>query len=313
MAKTPYLHSIAEPHMTGPLISAVLLHVAVVTLMIVGVPFMSKDVVVIQDAIAVEFISAEEHEDEPPPEQSARTVRERPAYNTEPPPRVVPRPSPQDSEPPPRPAAPERPPEPEPAPAPEPEVAEVTDAPAPPLPAKRPPPPPPKAEPEPEPEPEVAEKVEEPPAEPPAPQQDFSSVLKNLLPDEPATQAQEAEQDNEGVQTAEQASRFAPRMSYSELDALRMQLSQCWKLMSGARYAENLVVEVRLTINRDRSVQNAQVVDRMRYNTDRFFRAAAESALRAVHNPHCNPLDLPQDKYELWRVMTVSFDPRQML
>jgi hypothetical protein len=79
-------------------------------------------------------------------------------------------------------------------------------------------------------------------------------------------------------------------------------------------YSEGVTnLEFRLTVTPDRTVQDAQVVDTMRYNTDTYFRAAADSALRAVRNPRCNPLDLPPQKYEQWKVIVVTFDPRKML
>jgi hypothetical protein len=77
--------------------------------------------------------------------------------------------------------------------------------------------------------------------------------------------------------------------------------------------AENLVVDVKLTMNPDRTVQDATVLDQVRYASDSYFQSAADSALRAVRNPHCNPLNLPPDKYEGWKVFTVTFDPKQML
>ena len=42
------------------------------------------------------------------------------------------------------------------------------------------------------------------------------------------------------------------------------------------------------------------------------YKVAADSALRAVKNPICNPLKLPPEKYEKWKVMTLNFDPRHM-
>ncbi len=49
-----------------------------------------------------------------------------------------------------------------------------------------------------------------------------------------------------------------------------------------------------------------------RYNSDSFFRAAADSALRAVHE--CSPLkNLPPEKYDTWHYMELNFDPKDML
>jgi colicin import membrane protein len=43
---------------------------------------------------------------------------------------------------------------------------------------------------------------------------------------------------------------------------------------------------------------------------DALFRPMAESALRAVRA--CTPLRLPAARYELWRDVEITFDPREM-
>lgn len=104
-----------------------------------------------------------------------------------------------------------------------------------------------------------------------------------------------------------------PKMSMSEIDALRRQIEQCWSPPAGAPEAENLVVEVDLTINPDGRVQQAQIVDTARMFRDPYYRAAAESVLRAIKNPHCTPLKLPPDKYDLWRETKLTFNPRDLM
>ena len=64
-------------------------------------------------------------------------------------------------------------------------------------------------------------------------------------------------------------------------------------------------------MNPDRSVRDARIINQLRYNTDSFYRAAADSAMRAIFK--CSPLDLPPKKYDLWKTITVTFDPRTML
>jgi len=102
------------------------------------------------------------------------------------------------------------------------------------------------------------------------------------------------------------------RMTISEADALRQQLESCWNVPLGARDAQDLVVNIYMEVNPDRTVREARIVDTQRYARDNFYRAAADSALRAVQSPQCNPLALPPDKYEQWRHITVTFDPRNM-
>lgn len=102
-------------------------------------------------------------------------------------------------------------------------------------------------------------------------------------------------------------------LTRSEYDALRRQLNSCWNFPAGARDSGTLIVEVRLEVNRDRTVRNSQIVDTARMRRDPYYRAAAESALRAVNNPRCSPLRLPPNKYRVWRSITVTFDPRELL
>ena len=67
-----------------------------------------------------------------------------------------------------------------------------------------------------------------------------------------------------------------------------------------------------MAMNPDATVREARILDQGRLHSDPFFRAAAESALRAVLNPRCNPLKLPLEKYNQWRNMILIFDPRDM-
>jgi type IV secretory pathway VirB10-like protein len=164
----------------------------------------------------------------------------------------------------------------------------------------------PKEKPKPKPDTTKVEKKKE---------QDFDSLLKNLTPET------KEEQPVESVETAENSAvdsaiaQLSDRLTMSEMDALRHQLQGCWNLgaSAGGKYAEELIVAVRVQINRDRTVQNAAVVDMGRYQRDNAFRAAAEAALRALRNPRCTPLAVPPDKYNTWKNTIINFDPSDML
>lgn len=139
------------------------------------------------------------------------------------------------------------------------------------------------------------------------PARDFQSLLKDLTPQEESPRQEEEEAP------AIQTPRLADRLTISELDAFKRQIEPCWNIPAGAKYAENLIVEVRVVMNPDGTVQKASILDKGRYNRDSHFRAAADSALRALRNPGCSPLDLPADKYERWKTIVIRFDPRDML
>jgi len=144
---------------------------------------------------------------------------------------------------------------------------------------------------------------------------DFNSLLKNLADSKPAP-ASDATQPDMGLKTATPDSGakapLGQKMTMSEEDALRRQLEGCWNFPAGAKDAEDLNVEIYMVINPDRTLRDARVVDTARYNRDGFFRAAADSALRAVRNPSCSPFALPPDKYDVWKTTVVNFNPREM-
>ncbi len=278
-----------DPQMKPSLVTSLLFHGLIVAVTIIGLPHVKPELPPLPEAVAVELVNVDEiTATNKPPENTARRP---PPQQTkpEPPKRSMPQVT---SKTPPKPAAPARPDSVDDIPVPQEPVEEETPkaAPPPPKPVQRP---------------EVA-RPDAPPAEEEQ-QEDFQSLLRNLMPNEdPPVRGQ----DPQATGTTPPAP-FAPRMSVSELDSLRRQLNQCWSVLAGARYAENLIVELQLIVNPDRTIRHVQIKDQLRYNTDRFFRAAADAAQRAVFR--CSPLDLPPNKYDLWNTITVTFDPRKML
>lgn len=132
----------------------------------------------------------------------------------------------------------------------------------------------------------------------------FASVLKNLADTTPTDTTRSGPKLTQTPTT--------DRMTTGELDAFRMQLSGCWNILPGAAQAETLAVNLTINMNRDRTVRNVQITDKSRYQTDTFFRAAADNAIRAIKHPDCTPLDLPNDKYNTWKTITLNFDPQTM-
>jgi outer membrane biosynthesis protein TonB len=236
-----------------------------------------------------------------------------------------PEPKPEPPKPAPPPASAEAPPPP-PTPPPTPE-AKPEEAPPPP-----PPPPEPKPAPPPPP-PKPVETVTAPrPKEKPAPPQlakneapehkkydpgRFESLLKNLAaqdtapsPDAPPQQRMAAAT---GAPSSQPKAPLGSRLSASEEDMVREQISRCWNVPAGARDAKDLVVEIRVVVGPDGNVRQATIVDQGRAASDPFYRAAAESARRAFFNPECRPLRLPPEKYAIWKDMVVDFSPKDIL
>lgn len=136
----------------------------------------------------------------------------------------------------------------------------------------------------------------------------LQSLLKNLMDTPPESEESDEPEENETKPVP-----LDQQISISEIEAVRAQLAGCWTVLSGARYAEDLVVDIKLTMNRDATIQKAVIVDQGRYNRDAYFKAAADSAVRALYTPACKKLKLPEEKYDQWKTLTINFDPRNIL
>jgi hypothetical protein len=103
-------------------------------------------------------------------------------------------------------------------------------------------------------------------------------------------------------------------LSISEKDAIASQFVKCWRLPAGSANDSSLRVSVDVWLRPDGSVIKAHLTSdqRGKYNADNVFRAAADSALRAMHM--CSPLkNLPTNKYNSWKEMRLNFDPSMQL
>jgi len=102
-------------------------------------------------------------------------------------------------------------------------------------------------------------------------------------------------------------------LTLSEEDALKAQIFGCWSIPLGLPYNENLLVRIKLKLKPDGSVIKTEVLDHARMNKpgESFYKVLAESALRAIQL--CQPLRVPSQGYERWKVLQLNFDAREML
>jgi len=164
----------------------------------------------------------------------------------------------------------------------------------------------------PKPKPKILDKPEEDVKT--APEKDITSLLKSLTLDNPETEPAQQPQDFPDNQArTSQIADFSQDLTRSERDDLNRGVQPCWNVNAGGKYAEDLVVSLRVFINTDMNVRDVQILDSLRYASDTHFRAAADAARRALLNPRCSKLHLPPEKYEQWKVFIYHFDPSHML
>ena len=102
-------------------------------------------------------------------------------------------------------------------------------------------------------------------------------------------------------------------LTLSEEDALKAQIFGCWSIPLGLPFNEDLLVRIKLQLEPDGSIIKTEIIDHARMNRpgQGFYKVLAESALRAIKL--CQPLRVPSTGYERWKDMQLNFDAREML
>ena len=139
---------------------------------------------------------------------------------------------------------------------------------------------------------------------------DEIAALLNKLPDQPKTLSETGESKIEAAREPnhEVVNDDKSVISVNELEWLKRQIGRCWAPPPGLTVTPDLVVRLRVQMEPDGSVSRLPEV----LNTDPApqFPAAASAAVAAVMA--CQPYDMPQEKYALWREMILNFDPSHM-
>ena len=160
---------------------------------------------------------------------------------------------------------------------------------------------------------------------------EFASVLKNLareLKKPPPTKKREKDENAQPEKDAfeKQIARVLTRRRVSDsadnritmterhamINSIRIAIQPCWNIQPGAKGAQDIIVVVRAKLLPDGRVRRAWVTNRSSFQNDPFKLAAAETAQRAVLNQSCQPFKLDPKKYDVWKDVTLSFNPSQM-
>jgi hypothetical protein len=309
----------ANAEMRTPAILSVGIHAFAIVAAIVNFNFFSappmetEPVMVEFEAIAKKAAAPKVGVQEQQPEKAKiaeETSKAPPPKSAEPPPAPeVPKP-PEVAEAKPQPPKPVEQPKPEPPKPVEDLIAMKPKVPEPPKVEK--PPEPPKPEP---PKPEV-KKIEPPKPAPPKPTPPkpnvdniVDSILKNDDKNPPIkTPQQSPQRPKEITRQVAMAPEFAAVVTASEVEGVRQKIRPCWNSFGGAKDAP--VVALVVQMNQNGTPVEADFKDPGRYGSDPMYRAAADSARRAIMNPRCQPWPLSPEKYNSWRSITFNFDPR---
>lgn len=332
----------------GGLALSAILHIAVLILIILGLPSLFRHKPPEDTPIAVNLVLIA------PDTRATHPNPFRPRANAKPLPPIAapapkPEPKPEPAKPVPEPPAAAAPPPPSPTP-PQPAKPEAKAPPPPPPPppkpveARAPPPPPPE---KPQPEREVRQEHHAPAAakEDPAafdkllktleerrpertpaklvksveqkrPEPSFDSLLKNLTREQTAEADEAPPAPHHVAATAPPSSQprapLGAQLTASVIDLVREKLRPCFNPPFGAKEKPDLVADIQVMMNPDGTVQQAHVADMGQYGSDPVYRAIADAGVRALKNPECSPLPLPPDRFDLWQSFIFGFSTRDM-
>ena len=97
-------------------------------------------------------------------------------------------------------------------------------------------------------------------------------------------------------------------MTAGEISNMRSQIEMCWNPPVGVRGAASQKVQVVIMLNKDGTISDVEPITR---DSNRDKEVATNAAVRAVLS--CAPYEFPAEKYELWKEIKFTFDPRNML
>ena len=99
-----------------------------------------------------------------------------------------------------------------------------------------------------------------------------------------------------------------PIITAGEISNMRSQIEMCWNPPVGVRVAASQRVQVKIALNKDGTISNVEPITR---DSNGYREVAINAAVRAVLS--CAPYEFPSEKYELWKEIKFTFDPRNML
>ncbi len=144
------------------------------------------------------------------------------------------------------------------------------------------------------------------------PKEDFSiaSMLKDLRNEKSNNVVEDVVNQEEEKQIGESEQNESMILSISEIDALRQQLSSCWNAPAGAviNLGDKVTISAKVQQNMKVFENSVRIIDTNISKSNPFYGPITDSAMRTLLNPECIPLKLPEDKYNLWKNLTITFD-----
>ena len=95
------------------------------------------------------------------------------------------------------------------------------------------------------------------------------------------------------------------KLSQTDLNRIQNHVQKFWKMSYGASEVK-AIITLKISTNTDGTVRSVSIFDKTLYQKDKFFRATADAARRAVLDS--SPLPLPKGKEKKFQNITMDFN-----
>ena len=113
--------------------------------------------------------------------------------------------------------------------------------------------------------------------------------------DAPAQIPHDEPVSNMGIEGGNSKGSYFSELSVSGIDFVKSKIQESWKTIAGGKDDRNIEVVINVALTKEGLIQSVEVADMKRYRSDTYFQALADSAERAIY--------IAQDAYNVFKVL----------
>lgn len=116
--------------------------------------------------------------------------------------------------------------------------------------------------------------------------------------DTPAQIPHDEPVNNMGIEGGNSKGSYFSELSISGIDFVKSKIQESWKTIAGGKDDRNIEVIINVKLTKEGVIQSVEIEDMARYRSDRYFQALADSAERAIH--------IAQDVHNVFTVLSTQ-------
>lgn len=143
---------------------------------------------------------------------------------------------------------------------------------------------------------------------------EISDLKKSLAKAQQAINAAQSGKSSNNKNTVTQSQIAGGEQNMAKLGSyIKTKIVSCWNIppMLGINDIQKIYVIVRIKLDQAGVVKATEIINNNQYRNSEFFEKIKQSAIDAINL--CSPIDgLPQEYYDQWKEIELTFDPNKM-